>query len=493
MHGSTETLYATLGLVIGWLAAWLLLRVRSRQALLQVKQTADELLAAGEQRLNELKGELKTVSAETDTLHERLRTETEKRAVAEEKNVRLADLEEVLQHKITALTTSAADNTVLKTRLAEIETRLEEERKNAAEKIGLLTEAREQLKLEFQNIANKIFEDKNKRFTDENKRTLDVVLNPVREQLSEFKKRIEDVYDKESKERVSLFNEIVHLKTLNQKISDDAVNLTNALKGQSKTQGAWGEVILERILEESGLHKGREYETQECFTADNGRQLRPDVVVHLPEGKDVVIDSKVSLTAYEKYCTTNTPEKRDKRLKEHILSIRTHIKGLSAKKYEDLQGIRTLDFVLMFLPIEGAFWTAIEQDTSLFNDAFAKNIMLVGPSSLLATLRIIQNIWRYEDQNRNAATIAKKGGDLYDKFVGFVESLEDIGHKIGKAQESYDKARSQLASGRGNLIRRTEELKGLGIKAKKTLPESLTDQAEEAEQQLTVPLTETVQ
>jgi DNA recombination protein RmuC len=486
MTGSLEALYATLGLLIGMLAAWLLLRDRSRQTILQAQKTADELLAAGEQRFSELKGELKTVTAETDTLHERLRTETEKRAAAEEKNVRIAALEEALQQRTAALAASEADNTVLKTKLAELETRLSEERKNAAEKISLLTEAKEQLKLEFQNIANKIFEDKSKKFTDENKRNLDVVLSPVREQLSEFKKRIEDVYDKESKERISLFNEIVHLKSLNQKISDDAVNLTNALKGQSKTQGAWGEVILERILEESGLHKGREYETQASFATESGRQLRPDVVVHLPEGKDVVVDSKVSLTAYERYCKADTPEKRAKRLKEHILSIRNHIKGLSDKKYEDLQGLRTLDFVLMFLPIEGAFWTAIEQDTSLFNDAFAKNIMLVGPSSLLATLRIIQNIWRYEDQNRNALTIAKKAGDLYDKFVGFVESLEDIGHKIGKAQESYDKARNKLAAGRGNLIRRTEELKSLGIKAKKTLPESLTGQAEEAKQQLTV-------
>jgi DNA recombination protein RmuC len=474
MHESTEALYTILGLLIGGLVVWLLLRGRSRQSILQVRQTADELLAAGEQRFTELKGELKTLSAETDTLHERLRIETEKRAVAEGKNVRLADLEEALRQRTTALAASTADNTALKTRLSEVETRLSGERKNTAEKIALLMEAKEQLKLEFQNIANTIFEDKSKKFTDENKRNLDVVLSPVREQLSEFKKRIEDVYDKESKERVSLFNEIVHLKTLNQKISDDAVNLTNALKGQSKTQGDWGEVILERILEDSG-------------------QLRPDVVVHLPEGKDVVVDSKVSLTAYEKYCSADTQEKRDKRLKEHIISIRTHIKGLSDKKYEDLQGMRSLDFVLMFLPIEGAFWTAIEQDTSLFNDAFAKNIMLVGPSSLLATLRIIQNIWRYDDQNRNGVTIAKKAGDLYDKFVGFVESLEDVGHKIGKAQESYDKARNQLASGRGNLIKRTEELKSLGIKTKKTLPDRLTEQADEAELQLTVQLTETTQ
>ena len=431
-------------------------------------------LAGRNRRIEELKGELQGLGEEAATLRDKLAIETERRAVAEEKSSRVPGLEEDLGR-------ANQEKTTLHTRLSELETRLEDERKSGEEKLTLLQEAKEQLKMEFQNVANKIFEEKSQKFTVQNKENLDSVLKPVREQLSEFKKKIEDVYDKESKERVSLFNEIVHLKTLNERISEDAVNLTNALKGQSKTRGAWGEMILERVLEESGLHKGREYETQAKYESEEGHRRHPDVVVHLPEDKDIVIDSKVSLTAYEKYCAADTEEKRSKRLKEHIISIRTHIKGLSEKKYEELEGIRTLDFVLMFMPIEGAFWTAIESEQGLFNEAFDKNIMLVSPSTLLATLRIINNIWRYEDQNKNAMIIAKKAGDLYDKFVGFVEALDDVGHKIGKAQESYRTAHNRLIEGRGNLVRRTEELRQLGVKAQKELPEGLVTEALEKE------------
>jgi DNA recombination protein RmuC len=373
------------------------------------------------------------------------------------------------------------ENTLLQTKLSELETRLEDERRNTEEKLALLQEAREQLKMEFQNVANKIFEDKSQKFTDQNRENIEGVLKPMREQLLDFKKKVEDVYDKESKDRISLLNEIVHLKTLNERISEDAVNLTNALKGQSKTRGSWGEMILERVLEESGLQKGREYEVQAMYAGEAGQRRHPDVIVHLPEGKDIVIDSKVSLTAYEKYCTADTEEKREKRLKEHLLSIRTHIKTLSEKRYEELEGIKTLDFVLMFLPIEGAFWTAIESEQGLFNEAFDKNIMLVSPSTLLATLRIINNIWRYEDQNKNALVIAKKAGDLYDKFVGFVEALDEVGQKIDKARESYHTARNRLTDGRGNLIRRSLELRQLGVKAQKELPEGLLVQALEEE------------
>ncbi len=399
-----------------------------------------------------------------------LAAEAERRAVAEEKSSRVPGLEGDLEK-------AHQENTLLQTRMAELETRLEDERKNAEEKLSLLQEARDQLKLEFQNVANKIFEDKSQKFTEQNKENIEGVLKPVREQLSEFKKKIEDVYDKESKERVSLVNEIGHLKTLNERISEDAINLTNALKGQSKTRGAWGEMILERVLEESGLQKGREYEAQAMYASEEGQRRHPDVIVHLPEGKDIVIDSKVSLKAYEKYCSADTDEKREKRLKEHVISIRTHIKTLSDKRYEELEGIRTLDFVLMFMPIEGAFWTAIESEQGLFNEAFDKNIMLVSPSTLLATLRIISNVWRYEDQNKNALIIAKKAGDLYGKFVGFVEALDDVGDKIGKAQEAYVTANNRLSKGKGNLVRRTEELKQLGVKAKKELPEGLVVQA----------------
>jgi len=431
-------------------------------------------LAGKNRQMAELRGEARELETTAATLREKLGEEAQRRAVAEEKSSRVPGLEEGIEK-------AKQENSVLQVKLSELETRLEDERKNAEEKLALLQEAREQLKMEFQNVANKIFEDKSQKFTDQNRENIEGVLKPMREQLLEFKKKVEDVYDKESKDRVSLLNEIMHLKTLNERISEDALNLTNALKGQSKTRGSWGEMILERVLEESGLQKGREYEVQAMYASEEGQRRHPDVIVHLPEGKDIVIDSKVSLTAYEKYCSADSEDKREKRLKEHILSIRTHVKALSEKRYEELEGIRTLDFVLMFLPVEGAFWTAIEAEQGLFNEAFDRNIMLVSPSTLLATLRIINNIWRYEDQNKNALIIAKKAGDLYDKFVGFVEALDDVGQKIDKARESYRTARNRLTEGRGNLVRRSIELRQLGVKAQKELPEGLVVQALEDE------------
>jgi len=431
-------------------------------------------LAGKSRQVAELQGDVKELADETAVLREKLAAEAERRAIAEEKSSRISGLEEGFDK-------AKQENSLLQAKLSELETRLEDERRNAEEKLALLQEAREQLKMEFQNVANKIFEDKSQKFTDQNRENIEGVLKPMREQLLEFKKKVEDVYDKESKDRVSLLNEIIHLKSLNERISEDALNLTNALKGQSKTRGSWGEMILERVLEESGLQKGREYEVQAMYASEEGQRRHPDVIVHLPEGKDIVIDSKVSLTAYEKYCSADTEEKRDKRLKEHIISIRTHIKMLSEKRYEELEGIRTLDFVLMFLPVEGAFWTAIESEQGLFNEAFDRNIMLVSPSTLLATLRIINNIWRYEDQNKNALVIAKKAGDLYDKFVGFVEVLDDVGQKLDKARESYLTARNRLTDGRGNLVKRSMELRQLGVKAQKELPEGLVVEALEDE------------
>ncbi len=427
-------------------------------------------LVGKNRQLVELKADIKALEDGAEAFREKLSAEAERRAVAEEKSSRVPGLEEGLDKE-------KQENGELQTKLSELETRLEDERRNSEEKLILLQEAKDQLKMEFQNVANKIFEDKSRKFTEQNKENIEGVLKPMREQLLDFKKKVEDVYDKESKDRVSLLTEIIHLKTLNERISEDAINLTNALKGQSKTRGAWGEMILERVLEESGLQKGREYEVQTMYASAEGQRRHPDVIVRLPGGKDIVIDSKVSLTAYEKYCTADTEEKRDKRLKEHVISIRTHIKTLSDKRYEELEGISTLDFVLMFMPIEGAFWAAIESEQGLFNEAFDKNIMLVSPSTLLATLRIINNIWRHEDQNKNALIIAKKAGDLYGKFVGFVEALDDVGDKIGKAQDAYLKANNRLSKGKGNLVRRTEELKQLGVKAKKELPEGLVVQA----------------
>lgn len=424
-------LYLLLGVLIGAavVALWLKGRSESRQAALQA-----QLQARDEQLVRQL--------AEIDLLKTALQS---------------------LQQQ-----SSEQGNTI-----ARLETQLSEERRHSGEKLTVLTEAKAQLTSEFQNLANKILEEKSKKFTDQNKLNIEQVLNPLREQLGDFRRKVEDVYEKESKDRMSLFHEINSLKTLNQQISSDAINLTNALKGQSKTQGAWGEVILERVLEESGLHKGREYETQGSFTTDEGKRLRPDVIVHLPEGKDIVIDSKVSLTAYERYCTSDDETERQLALREHVASLRSHIKGLSVKNYEDLPGINSLDFVLLFVPIEAAFITAVENDQTLFREAFDKNIIVVSPTTLLATLRTVHNIWRYEYQNRNALEIAEKAGGLYDQFVRFGESLLDVEDKLGKAQSSFQTAKSRLMDGRGNLVSRTQQLQKLGAKAKKRMPEEL--------------------
>lgn len=356
---------------------------------------------------------------------------------------------------------------------ARLETQLQAERHQNEEKLKLLEDARTRLGQEFENLATKILDEKSKKFTDQNKDNISQILTPLREQLGEFRRKVEDAYEKESKDRVSLFHEIKHLKDLNQQISEDALNLTKALKGQNVAQGAWGEVILERVLEESGLHKGREYDTQESFTSDDGKRYRPDAIVHLPEGKDIIVDSKVTLTAYERYCSADDELERSKALKEHISAMRAHIKGLSAKNYEDLPEVSTLDFVLMFIPIEAAFITAVEHDRDIFRDAFEKNIIVVSPSTLLATLKTVHNIWRYEYQNQNAQEIAEKAGGLYDQFVLFVTALDDVGDKLGKAQQAYDTARNRLSDGRGNLVRRTEQLKKLGARAKKSLPDNL--------------------
>jgi DNA recombination protein RmuC len=366
-------------------------------------------------------------------------------------------------------------------RIAELTTQLDDERKQSAEKIALLNEAREQLKSEFQNLAQRIFEDKGQKFAEQNRMTMDHLITPLRDQIGDFKKRVEDVYDKESRDRASLQTEIHHLKELNQRISKEAMNLTRALKGDSKARGNWGEVVLERVLEASGLQKGREYETQVHLKDSKGKRYLPDVIVRLPQGKDVVVDAKVSLNDYEVYYSAEDADQKETALKAHIESIRNHIRSLAGKSYEDLEGVRSLDFVLMFVPIEAAFLAAVEKDRGLFAEAFDQNIMVVSPSTLLVTLRTIENIWRHEYQNRYAIEIAKKAGGLYNKFVGFVEALEQVGQQLDRAKDAYQTASDRLVNGKGNLVRRTQELKALGVKAGKELPRHLLEMAEPGE------------
>jgi DNA recombination protein RmuC len=342
---------------------------------------------------------------------------------------------------------------------ARLETSLELERKQHGEKLTLLNESKEQLSVAFKNIANEIFDDKSKKLVDNNKESLATVLSPLQDKIRQFEKRVEDTYDKESKELFSLAREIKQLQQMNTQISEDAVNLTNA----------WGEMILETLLENSGLVKGREYEVQVSLQSTEGGKFQPDVVVHLPESRDIIIDSKVSLKAWDAYCSTDDVDEKAGFLKQHVQSVRSHVKGLSGKDYQNLAGISTLDYVFLFMPIDAAYSVAIQNDPGLSQYAFEKNIVFVSPTMLLTTLKLAQNLWRLDQQNRNAVEIAEKAGALYDKFVNFVGDLEDVGARIDSSKKSYENAHKKLRSGTGNLIRRVEDLKTLGAKTSKKL------------------------
>ena len=361
----------------------------------------------------------------------------------------------------------------LREQQARLESNLYSERQQHHEKMQLLLQAREQMTLEFRQLAGDILEHKGRIFREASQQQLSQLLEPLGEKLKTFEKKVDDTYDKEAQQRFSLEKEIKALLEMNMKISDDATRLTNALIGESKTQGTWGEVVLERVLERSGLQKGTEYEVQVSLKNDEGGKSQPDVIVHLPENKDVVIDSKVSLTAYQAYYASNEESERASLLKQHIASIRAHIKSLSSKKYQHLEGIRSLDYVLMFLPVEAAFTLAVQHDDNLFMEAFEQNIILVGPSTLLATLRTIHNIWRYEYQNKHALEIARQAGLLYDKFAAFVSDVEKVGERLSQTQKAWDEAHNKLRSGKGNLIGRAEKLKAMGVRASKSLPEQL--------------------
>ena len=367
---------------------------------------------------------------------------------------------------------------------ARLETSLELERIQHGEKLTLLNESKEQLTVAFKNIANEIFDDKSKKLVDNNKESLATVLNPLQDKIRQFEKRVEDTYDKESKERFSLAREIKQLQEMNTQISEDAVNLTNALKGDNKAQGNWGEMILETLLENSGLVKGREYEVQVSLKSADGGKFQPDVVVHLPESRDIIIDSKVSLKAWDAYCSADDVDEKAGFLNQHVQSVRSHVKGLSGKDYQNLAGISTLDYVFLFMPIDAAYSVAIQNDPGLSQYAFEKNIVFVSPTMLLTTLKLAQNLWRLDQQNRNAVEIADKAGALYDKFVNFVGDLEDVGARIDSSKKSYENAHKKLRSGTGNLIRRVEDLKTLGAKTSKKLEREALDKEDPSSKEL---------
>ena len=366
----------------------------------------------------------------------------------------------------------------LKVELREQQVTLDKERRSASEKLELLEKNRDALKQEFENLANRIFEQKSERFSQQSKTSLDSLLNPFRDQLQDFRKRVEDVYTTETRDRQALRSEIKSLQELNRQITEEAANLTRALKGDKKIQGNWGELILERVLERSGLRKGVEYETQGSYRDEDNQLLRPDVIVHLPDQRNLVIDSKVSLVAYQQWVTADQEEERAAALKQHVEAVRNHIRTLSEKDYSQLNGLHSPDFVLLFMPIEPAFVAAFQQDENLFAEAFERKIIVVTPTTLLATLRTIENIWRYERQSQNARRIADRAGAVYDKLRVFVEAMEKLGSQLHTAQGTYDNAMNTLTRGRGNLISQANRFVELGVRVKKELPKSIVDQAE---------------
>ncbi len=362
----------------------------------------------------------------------------------------------------------------LSTDIAKLTTTLELERSQTKEKLEFREDTEKQLSNQFKILAGEILEEKSRKFTDQNKTNLDQLLEPLKIKISEFQGKIQEVYIQEGKDRSALSEQVKQLMALNNQLSDDAHNLTQALKGQSKAQGNWGELILERVLEASGLRKGHEYNVQVSHVREDGTRVQPDVVIHLPENRHLIIDAKVSLTAYEIHANADNDPERNTAIKKHLESVRSHIKELSEKNYHQLYGLQSFDFVLMFIPVEPAFMLAISHDNNLWLESWDKNILLVSPSTLLFVVRTVAHLWKQEQQNRNAQEIASRGAELYNKLAGFVDDLNMLGKRLQQAQIAYDDAYSKFSKGKGNVIRQAEMLKELGVKPTKPLSQNLT-------------------
>ncbi|MGY3878130.1 DNA recombination protein RmuC [Aeromonas enteropelogenes] len=430
---------AVLALGIGWLAGRRASAAQARELLL-----AQERYQALQDRFDELQDE---------------------RMLGQQK----LDQQQTLLIKLTA-------------RLKDAEATLRSERLAAAEKLQLQQEAEQRLSQQFENLANRIFEQNSGNFRELNQNSLDLLLTPLKEQLEGFRRQVGETHAQETAQRHSLKFELERLAELNARMTEEAAALTRALKGDSKQQGNWGEVVLARILSECGLREGHEYHTQVNIEVDKGKRYQPDVIVHLPQDKDIIIDAKVSLTAYERWYNAADELEKAVALKEHVASVRNHIRELGRKDYQQLPGVRTLDYVLMFVAVEPAFLTAVEADPSLVRYGLDNNILLVSPTNLMVALRTIENLWRYERQNQNARQIAERAGRLYEKLRLFVEEMQQMGGSLHKAQESYDKAMGRLVNGRGNLIAQAERFRELGVEVTKTLPEPLVERALERDQ-----------
>ena len=453
-----------------------LTRVRTSETTVAEKQLMDERLQFRERNLLSTKAELKELQKTFDEL-------IESSKVASADVVRLStvnaqqteDLSKLRREIIDAR--SEAGSSGLK--LAEFKTRLEETERAFAEKEALFRQTGESLKKEFQLLANQIFEKQGEVFRVRNEEHLSTVLAPFKTQLTDFRQKVDQVYTTDAKDRASLLTEVRNLQRASEKVNEEAENLTRALKGDKRLQGNWGELVLERVLEESGLRKDHEYILQHSLRNADGDIKRPDVIIHLPENKDVVVDAKVSLIAYETAVSSDDDAAREVAIKRHVQSVRTHVNKLSEQSYDQLPGIRSLDFVLLFVPVESAFTLAMEKDPSLFTEAFEKRLVIVSPTTLMMTLRIIDNVWRYEKQNKNAQEIARRAGALYDKLRVVLEDMDQLGRNLDQASRSYDSAFARLAKGRGNLVRQVEQFRELGATVKRSIPQEIVDEADD--------------
>jgi DNA recombination protein RmuC len=401
-------------------------------------------------------------------------------AVGNAKETQLSALATAHQQLSTARDSLLGDHAGFKATIAELNTTLEQERKQNGEKLALLNNAREELSNQFKTLAAEILDQTGKKFTEQNQTNIGQLLNPLKEKITAFQTKVEEVYVNESKDRSALGEQVKMLTELNNKLSEDAQNLTLALKGDRKAQGNWGEIILEDVLERAGLVCGQHYDVQGSVKAEDGQSyVIPDIVIHLPADRHIVVDSKMTLPDYRAFAAADGDQERADALKRHLASTRAHMKSLCEKKYQTLYGLTSLDFVVMFIPLEPAFMLAVTNDREVFHDGWNKNVLLVSPSTLLFVIRTVANLWRQEDLSRNAKEISKRGAELYDKLVGFVNDLQEVGKRIDQAQQSYNEARRKLSEGRGNVIRQAEMLKDLGVKPTKALPTQWADSATE--------------
>ena len=470
------------GLLIGALFAVLMARARTRRALHEAALRREPELAtlreqrdSGERQIGELRRQQEQALRERSTLEQRLH---ESGALAAERKSEVEQLSAQLLDQRQRLDLTQRELLALTSRHAALESRARADAEAAREKLLLLDQAELRLRESFQNLATQILDAKAERFKEQNAEHLGNLLDPLKNQLREFRETVTQTHANEQRERGMLVQEIRTLKDLNQQISQDAVNLTRALKGDTRTQGAWGEMVLERVLEASGLQPGREYDTQESFQGADGTRQRPDVIVHLPENKDVVIDAKVSLVAWERSVALVDEAERQAALRDHLLSLRRHIDGLAGRNYSEIPGMRTLDFVLLFVPVEAAFIEAVRADDGLYSYALERKISLVSPSTLLATLRTVAYLWRIESRNTNAIEIARRAANLHDNFVSLVTELEALGTQLDKAQGAHASViRRLVEGGKGSVILQVKSLADMGAPARKTLPANLIESA----------------